>query len=127
MTETVVDASAVLALLNAEPGSAAVAAALAGAATSAVNLSEVAAKLADIGMPAAEARAVLEALGLDVYVFDDQAAWQAAALRRSTRHLGLSFGDRACLALALRLSRPVLTTDRAWQRLTLGVRVQVVR
>ena len=44
-----------------------------------------------------------------------------------TRALGLSLGDRACLALGLRGGLPVLTADHAWQQLTLGVVVQVIR
>ena len=46
---------------------------------------------------------------------------------RATRGLGLSFGDRACLALAQRLGGTALTADRSWARLELDIRVEVIR
>jgi ribonuclease VapC len=41
--------------------------------------------------------------------------------------LGLSLGDRACLALALALGAPVYTSDKSWKKLNLGLRIQVIR
>jgi PIN domain nuclease of toxin-antitoxin system len=127
VSEVVVDASALLALLNEEPGGSAVAEALPRSAISAVNLAEVVAKLVDAGMPGQEVRAILEDLELDVQPFDAELAYLSGALRTATRKLGLSLGDRACLALGLRLGVPVLTTDHAWQALDLGVTVRAVR
>jgi PIN domain nuclease of toxin-antitoxin system len=127
VSDVVVDASALLALLNQEPGSEAVAEALPHAAISAVNLSEVVAKLAETSLPAAAVRRLLEDLNLDVHPFDAEMAYAAGALRAATRTLGLSLGDRACLALGQRLGKPVLTTDRAWQSLDLGVAVRTLR
>ncbi|MBI2872580.1 MAG: type II toxin-antitoxin system VapC family toxin [Chloroflexi bacterium] len=112
MPEAVLDASALLALLNAEPGAEVVAAALPQAAISAVNLSEVVAKLADAGMPEAAVREALQGLALDVVPFDTDQAYEAGLLRSSTRGVGLSLGDRACLGLARRLNVPALTADR---------------
>jgi PIN domain nuclease of toxin-antitoxin system len=125
---TVLDASAVLALLGDEPGADRVAAALAdGAAIGAVNLEEVLTKLADFGMPRDEADDVLEGLGLEVVPFDADAARAASALRASTRARGLSLGDRAALALAASRDAPVLTTDRAWVGAVPSVEVVLVR
>lgn len=124
----VIDASALLALINAEPGADRVAQALeSGALVSAVNLSEVLAKLADYGMPDHEAAEVVMSLELEVIAFDVAAASQAAWLRPATRPLGLSFGDRACLALAQTRHLPVLTADRPWARLDIGVPIELVR
>ncbi len=121
MTDWVLDASALLALLNREPGAERVAEALAaGAIISAVNLSEVIARLAEIGMPGAEIREAIEPLGLDVADFDAEGAFAAGLLRPATRAAGLSFGDRACLALGAQRGVPVLTADRAWIGLDLG-------
>jgi PIN domain nuclease of toxin-antitoxin system len=100
---------------------------LAGAAISAVNLSEVVAKLAEAGVPESEIRRAINPLGLDVRPFDDEAAYAAGLLRPRTRSLGLSLGDRACLALGIALSRPVVTTERAWKRLTIGADVVLAR
>jgi len=128
MSSAVLDASAVLALLNAEPGSEIVADAIAnGAIISAVNFSEVVAKLADAGMAEDQIRATMGLLGIQLTVFDEPSAYQAGVLRPSTRAAGLSFGDRACLALAQRLGLPALTADRAWERLSLGITIQVAR
>jgi ribonuclease VapC len=127
VSEVVLDASALLALLNEEPGSEAVAQAFPRAAVSAVNLSEVVAKLVEAGMPIEEVRRILEDLDLDVRPFDAEMAYSSGALRAATRTLGLSLGDRACLALGQFLGRPVLTTDRAWESLDLGVTVRPIR
>jgi PIN domain nuclease of toxin-antitoxin system len=127
MSEFVLDASALLALLNQEPGSEAVASIITQAAISAVNLSEVVAKLAEAGMAEAVLRQVLEGLGFEVVPFDETQAFIAGLLRSQTRSLGLSFGDRACLALARERNLPVLTTDRVWENLNLGIEIRVVR
>jgi len=91
---------------------------------SAVNLSEVVAKLADHGVPLGEIRQALT-LGLEVVPFTEELAYAAGELRPLTRDRGLSLGDRACLALAKTLKRPVLTADRGWASLDLGVEVRL--
>jgi len=126
MSSVVLDASALLALLQDEPGSDRVLAQLAGALISSVNLSEVVAKLAERGMPEGDIHRSLS-LGLEVIPFDEKLAWQAGLLRPQTRHAGLSLGDRACLALARSRSRPTLTADHAWVGLNVGVEVVVIR
>jgi PIN domain nuclease of toxin-antitoxin system len=123
----VLDASALLAVLRAEPGAERVEPRLEGARIGAVNLSEVVAKLIDDGVPEAEVRRAIGRLDLDVDAFGAQHAYLAGFLRQSTRALGLSFGDRACLALAQSLDAPALTADRSWARLDLGIRVEVIR
>lgn len=128
MSSSALDASGLLALLNQEPGDQEVAAALrAGTAISTVNLSEVVAKLADAGMPEAAIRAALATLPLEAIAFDEELAYACGVLRPLTRRAGLSFGDRACLALAQQLAVPALTADRAWSQLQLGIGVRVVR
>ena len=127
MASVVLDASALLALLNSEPGSRIVEESLSGAAVSAVNLSEVISKLAERGMPEPAIRTAIEGLGLDVHPFDTATAFSAGTLRPATRGLGLSLGDRSCLALGLSLAAPVLTTDRSWKKLKIGVKIRVIR
>jgi ribonuclease VapC len=104
-------------LLQGEPG-ADVVGVLLRAVMSAVNLSEVVAKLTEHWMPPAAARAALEGLPIDVRPFDREAAYTAGELRPLTCSAGLSLGDRACLALATRLGVAALTADRA--RTSLG-------
>ncbi len=123
------DASAILAVVFDEPGAPLAQAAIESGATaiSAVNMSEVIARMLLRGMPAEEIRLTLEDLSLDVHPFDAAAAYSAAALAPVTRVIGLSFGDRACLALAASLHVPAITADRAWARAPLGVEVILIR
>jgi ribonuclease VapC len=125
----VLDASAVLALMDGEPGQDAVAAVLPGALVSSVNLAEVVSKLAERGMPASDAYADALALGLDVVPFDGELALDAAALRPLTRAAGLSLGDRCCLALARRHHAAVLTTETRWAPIAdvVGVPIRNIR
>lgn len=127
MNDVVFDASALLAVLQGEPGSERWKDAVVGATISAVNLSEVATKLLEGGMPAPQVRAVLEPLNLDIVEFDTAQAFMAAELREQTKHLGLSLGDRACLALTKMRHARALTTERAWQSAAVGVRVVFLR
>lgn len=123
----VLDASAVLALLHREPGAEVVESNLANAMISAVNVAEVATRLADRGMSDADIRDVVVALGMTVVSFDDGSAYAAASLRPKTRNFGLSLGDRACLSLASHLSLPALTADRMWADVEVGVEVRQIR
>lgn len=129
MTDVVLDASAILAWLQSEPGAETVAGVLrsSSCAMSAVNASEVGAKLAEGGSDRDTVQQTIAALEVEVVAFDMAAAVDAAVLRPLTRAHGLSLADRACLALALRLGLPVLTTDRAWAELSLPVAVTVAR
>ena len=121
------DASAVLALLFDEPGAENVRPRLAGAAMSAVNLSESYAKMLEAGFEPEDAHAALTGLTLKITEFDEEMGYRAGALRLPTRNLGLSFADRACLALALREGVPALTADRKWAELDIGVEIEVIR
>ena len=127
MAEVVLDASALLALLNAEPGGELVAEALPECVMSAVNLSEVVAKLAEAGMPGDVIKQALGALLLEVVAFDAAQAYEAGLLQPSTRAAGLSLGDRSCLGLARILGLPTVTADRRWATLMVGVEVRVIR
>jgi PIN domain nuclease of toxin-antitoxin system len=123
----VLDASALLALVNAEPGAEIVAAALADATIGTVNLAEVVSKLIELGIREQDAWAEASDLVPSVVDFDADLARRTARLRLPTRALGLSLGDRACLALAERLRLPALTADRAWQNLSIPVEIRLVR
>ncbi|TAM10325.1 MAG: VapC toxin family PIN domain ribonuclease [Nevskiaceae bacterium] len=117
-----------LALLQDEAGADKVAAVLPAAALCSVNLSEVAGKLCDHGVPPSAVREMLDSLNLDVRVFDATLAYATGALRSSTAKLGFSLGDRACLALARQLGVPTLTADHAWKRIQVpGIRVELIR
>jgi ribonuclease VapC len=123
----VLDASAVLAFLFVETGHEIVGKLLDGALMSSVNLAEVLGRFARDGLPLSEVRAALAEAGLEVVPFDDAQALVAAALVPHTNRLGLSLGDRACLALAAVMQGTAVTADRAWAGLETGIAVQVVR
>lgn len=127
MSDFVLDTSALLALIQAEPGSARVTDVLGAAVISAVNLAEVVTRLADRGVPRQAIRRQLARLDLGVMPVDEDLAYAAGLLRPATRALGLSLGDRVCLALARRLGAVALTTDQTWGRLQIGVAVELLR
>lgn len=127
MPECVIDASALLALLNAEPGADVVIEALPGGVISAVNLSEVIAKLCSAGLPKEAVDKVLGPLDLQVEPFDEQQAYEAGLLRPATVNAGLSLGDRACLSLARKLGVEALTADKAWAELSIGTVIRIIR
>ena len=128
MSNAVLDASALLAVLLHERGSEVVALALAAnASISTVNLAEVVGKLADRGMPETAVRATINSVRIDVVDFDSDLAYSSGMLRPVTKQAGLSLGDRACLSLARRLGVEVLTADRTWGELNLDVAVRLIR
>ncbi len=127
MNKLVVDASAVLAFILKERGGEAVSAHIPDIAISTVNVAEVVAKLCDGEVSDDDVRLTIEDLDLDIVQFDGEMAFDSGLLRRKTRHVGLSLGDRACLALARRLGLPALTADRRWAELDVGVEVRLIR
>lgn len=123
----VLDASALLALLNREPGAERVAPLLDGAVMSAVNWSETVQKVAAHAIDPTGLRVDVEALGVTLVPFTVADGEATARLWTQARSAGLSLGDRACLALAVREDLPAVTADRAWAALALGVPVTVIR
>ena len=124
------DASALLAILNDEPGAEKLTSQLdllGDAAISTVNLAEVHSKLVGHGIDEDEAWEAALSPIRDVMVFTSEQARIAGGLIPQTRLLGLSLGDRACLALGVALKAPVYTADKHWKNLKLGIRIHVIR
>lgn len=125
--EFVLDSSAVLALLQAEPGHENIAERMGLAVISAVNYAEVVTSLINNGMQFSQAADLLAMVALDVVPFDVEQALQCGALRQATRDSDLSLGDRACLALAQHYRLTAITTDKTWTQVAIGVEVHFPR
>lgn len=123
----VLDASALLALLRQEPGGDLVEPRLGQSLVSAVNWTEVAERREALDRPVEELSDAMNAAGLVIVPFAVRQAHEAAALRPSTRRVGLSLADRACLSLARLLDLPAVSADREWAKLEIGVRIELIR
>ena len=123
----VFDSSALLAISFDESGAERAARGLKDGMMSAVNVAEVISRYVDQGASEEEARASLQAFGLDIRPFDETQAMAAGLMRTATQKLGLSLGDRACLALAVQERATVFTADRTWAALDLEVEVELIR
>ena len=127
MAEAVLDASALIAFLRKEPGAAKVADVLDRACISAVNLAETCSKMIEYGKDLEAVAFQIERLQIPVVPFDAEQANIAASFWKRTRDVGMSLGDRACLALALKTSLPAFTTEGDWLKCKLGVKVVKIR
>jgi len=123
---SVLDSSAILAVVNLEKGAEKVEPLLSDAIVSSVNAAEVLTKLVEKGISLEDALEDFLKLGLEVIKFDVKQAAKVAELRPLTKHLGLSLGDRCCVALAIQEDLPAVTTDKNWASLTL-CKVEVIR
>ena len=128
MSRVVLDASALLAVLNQEPGADQLSPELLStAAASTVNLAEVHSKLVGRGVPPGDAWEATMSPISEAVPFSPEHARLAGDLVASTRSIGLSLGDRACLALGMLFKAPIYTADKSWSTLKLGVRIHVIR
>ena len=129
MSEVILDASALLALLKEEAGAGKVADAIAMSRMTSVNYAEVVSHFVHAGMPASEVDAMLRPLPMTIVDADQALATLAGRLRAVTAEAGLSLGDRFCLALALRDGLPALTADKSWRTIAdaAGVTASVIR
>lgn len=127
MPETVLDASAILAVIHGEPGAETVTAALEDAVILTVNYAEVISKLVERGSSYEDADKTVQELAVSVVDFDLPLARRTGALRALTKDRGLSLADRACLALAEREQTAALTSDRRWLGAVPDIEVQLIR
>ncbi len=115
MSRTVLDSSAILAAFNGEPGAEKVT--FPASLVSSVNVAEVFSKLAEAGQLNKQFIEDFHELGLEIVDFNTEHATKAAELRPLTKNLGLSLGDRSCLALAMLSKATAVTADKAWKKI----------
>jgi PIN domain nuclease of toxin-antitoxin system len=129
MTDIVLDASAVLAMVYSEPGGnkvyAAIVSPLYSVSISALNWCEVLTKLSQKSpiMSAEKMAAILP--GVEVVPFSQVEAEEAASLAKSCP--SISLGDRACLALASSLNAAAWTTDKIWAQIPVSAKLEMLR
>lgn len=128
MNNLVFDSSAILAIYYDEPGKRKAQELLeeADPIISSVNLCEIYTKLLEDGLDAGKISESFDALEIRVVDFDARGALKAAELRARTKRLGLSLGDRACIALAMENSTAAVTADRNWQKVS-GCEIKLIR
>lgn len=127
MIRAVLDASAVLTYLTGEPGFKEVERLLDESCVNAVNIAEVASKLAERGSSMETISEIVESLGVEVVACDQSLAYRIGGLRTIARAFGLSLGDRACLATAIHYNVQAVTADRHWKSLKVGIRIHLIR
>ena len=127
MAEAILDASAVLAAMLGEAGAEKVRAAIPNALLASVNAAEVVTKLIRYGVDPETSVGAVRSLDCLIVPIDQQLGLRAGLLHAVTAAFGLSLGDRICLALAEREGLPVLTADRAWASLDIGVEIRLIR
>ncbi len=118
MNKKVLDSSAILAVIFQEKGAEVVGSLLDNSKVSSVNVAEVFTKLAEKNVLTQQTIDDFQQLGLEIIDFDFEQAVKAAELRPLTKHLGLSLGDRSCLALAILHNTTAVTADKDWQTLS---------
>jgi ribonuclease VapC len=128
MSEVVLDASAILALIQQERGAERLTVEIMkDALVSTVNLAEVQSKLVKNGYDSEDAWGDALSLVTGAEPYTSEQAKIAGDLITKTEKYGLSLGDRSCLALAIALKAPVYTTEQAWRNLKVGVPIHVIR
>ena len=128
MNKVVLDGSALLALIKNESGAKVIEELLGSIIMSSVNVTEVAGILLDSDMSVEEAQEAIEPFIDSIISFDLEHSMACASLKKITKHLGLSLGDRACIALGIKLRLPIYTADKIWQELKLeNAEIRLIR
>lgn len=127
MNKAILDSSAILAFINQEKGSEIVEKYLPNALMSSVNIAEVIAVLYLIDIPENIITKIIDDLNIEVINFDQQQALQTGFLRKTTKNVGLSLGDRACISVATIKKLTIVTADKVWTELGLINNIVLIR
>ncbi|MFP3012161.1 MAG: type II toxin-antitoxin system VapC family toxin [Rickettsia sp.] len=127
MNNVIFDASTLLALIKNESVNIELKKLLGNVSMSSVNVSEVAGILLESGMSYQECKNYIEPFVNSIVPFDEEQSFLAATIKKQTRHLGLSLGDRACITLWLITGYPIYTADKAWANVQLNCKIILIR
>ena len=128
MNKVILDSSALIALIKNEKGADIVEPLLGKVVMSTLNISEAAGILIDLGMTHEECKSSIEPY-IDLIVpVDMEQSFEMAFLKKLTKHKGVSIGDRACIALGIKMALPIYTADKIWGNLGLeGAEIILIR
>jgi ribonuclease VapC len=115
MSKVVLDTSAMLTLIRNETGAEVVEGLLGNIVMSCVNISEVGSTLLNSNMSMDEAQEAIEPFVDTIVSFDLEQSMICASLKKNTKHLDLSLGDRACIAPGIKFGVPIYTADKIWK------------
>jgi ribonuclease VapC len=127
LSDYVLDASALIALVNQERGGEKVRPLMPDGVISAVNFCETLQVLRRGGMPVESVTLALTPLVSQPIPFDASLAYVAASIHERTRDHGLSFGDCACLALAMSRKVAAVTAEKEWKNVDIGIEIITIR
>ncbi len=125
--DTVLDSSAVLAVIHNERGADMVAHRMRGALLSTVNLIEVQSKLILNGAAPDLAWLAIASFQFEICPLDADQSRLASGWAKMAKPLGISLGDRVCLALAMQRNATVFTSDRAFGKMTVPIKIELIR
>ncbi len=129
MSKVILDASALLAYFNSEKGGDVVEELLSSSIMSTVNIAEVIAELdSKLDISSDESKNVIIKALYQIVPFDFAQCALTGHLKKMTRNIGLSLGDRACIALGISTGYPIYTADKVWSEFALeGVEIRLIR
>lgn len=128
VSEYILDASALLAMLNSEKGKEEIEKILPFSVMSTVNIAEVVGELHNkLALEIEECENIILTMVNRIVDFDIKQSMKCAELKKHTRQYGLSLGDRACMSLGLALNLPIYTADKIWAQLDIGCKIVLLR
>lgn len=124
----VLDSSALLALIQNEPGAEIIKPLLNITVMSTINVAESLTVLQRANISPQEALSLINDIVNMIVPFDLEQARHVAELQSHVQHKGLSLGDRACISLGIKLQASIYTADKVWSELKLmGAEIKLIR
>lgn len=125
--KVLLDTSAIIALLKKEPGYESLEEVVANSAVSIINFSELVSVLMRTSIVESEIDEIIKDIIPEIIPFSEDIAIQTGKLIKLTKDLGLSLGDRACIATGIYHGIPIYTTDKVWKDLKTSAQIVIVR